>query len=182
MNRSVRYFPLVFLALIAVFSIVGVRNSAQDIPASQGSAGGSSKEKAHMDHKPKHGGTFFMCLDDTHHLEGVLLPPGTFRVYLYDDHMKPLKAEQVKQASGTIQIGDSEEAPKIALGPGKKKETMEAALGADVKFPVAITLLLHLPGMTPDARPELFDFTFSKFTDENGPGTSAPMGKMPGMK
>ena len=30
---------------------------------------------AHMDHKPKHGGTFFMSLDNVHHLEGVLLPP-----------------------------------------------------------------------------------------------------------
>ena len=90
---------------------------------------------AHADHKPKHGGTFFMCLDNSHHLEGVLLPPGTFRVYLYDDHTKPLKPDQVKLTSGTIQIGDSEDAPKIPLGPGKKKEALEASLGADVKFP-----------------------------------------------
>ena len=122
-----------------------------------------------------------MSADNSHHLEGVLLPPGTFRVYLYDDHTKPLKAEQVKQASGTIQIGDSENAPKILLVPGKPKEALEAALGAEVKFPVAITLLLHLPGMAPDAKPELFSFTFDKFTDENGPGASAPMGNMPGM-
>jgi hypothetical protein len=150
--------------------------------ASQGSAGGDSKEMAHADHKPKHGGIFFMCLDNDHHLEGVLLPPGTFRLYLYDEHTKPLKADQVKLASGTVQIGDSEDAPKIALGPGKKKETLETALGADIKFPVAITLLLHLPGMAPDAKPELFDFTFDKFTDENGPGTAAPMANMPGMR
>jgi hypothetical protein len=136
---------------------------------------------AHKDHRPKHGGSFFMSLDNQHHLEGVLLPPGTFRVYLYDDHTKPLKADQVKLVSGTIQIGDSEDAPKIALGPGKKKEALEAALGADAKFPVAITLLLHLPGMAPDAKPELFSFTFTKFTDENGAGTMAPMGNMPGM-
>ncbi len=182
MNRTTRYFTLGFLALIAVFSIGVVRNSAKDMPSSQGSTRGDSNEKAHMDHKPKHGGSFFMSLDNKHHLEGVLLPPGTFRVYLYDDHTKPLKADQVKEANGTIQIGDSEDAPKIALGPGKKKETMEAALDGEVKFPVAITMLLHLPGMAPDAKPELFNFTFDKFTDENGPGTSAPMGKMPGMK
>ena len=135
-----------------------------------------------MDHKPKHGGLFFMSLDNVHHLEGVLLPPGTFRIYLYDDHTKPLKADQVKLTSGTIQIGNSEDAPKISLGPGKKKETMEASIGANPKFPVAITLLLRLPGMAPDAKPELFNFTFDKFTDENGPGSSAPMGNMPGMK
>jgi hypothetical protein len=135
-----------------------------------------------MDHKSKHGGMFFMALDNKHHLEGVLLPPETFRVYLYDDHTKPLKADQVKEASGTLQIGDSEDAPKITLGPGKKKETMEASLGEGIKFPVAVTLLLHLPGMPPDAKPELFNFTFQKFTDENGPGTCAPMAKMPNMR
>jgi hypothetical protein len=182
MKRGVRYFLNGFLAMIVVFSLGAVRNSAQDMPPSQGSASGDSKEKAHMDHMAKHGGSFFMCLDNQHHLEGVLLPPGTFRLYLYDDHTKPLKAEQVREASGTIQIGDSEDAPKITLGPGKKKETMEAALGAEVKFPLAVTLLLHLPGMAPDAKPELFNFTYTQFTDEHGPGTSAPMGKMPGMK
>ena len=31
-----------------------------------------------MDHQPKHGGVFFMAPDRTHHLEGVLLPAGTF--------------------------------------------------------------------------------------------------------
>ncbi len=135
-----------------------------------------------MDHKPKHGGLFFMSLDNIHHLEGVLVPPGTFRVYLYDEYAKPLKTDQMKLASGTIQIGDSEDAPKIPLGQGKKKETMEASLGGNVKFPVDITLLMHLPGMPPDAKPELFNFTFDKFTDLNGSGSSAPMGNMPGMK
>ena len=133
---------------------------------------------AHMDHKPKHGGTFFMSLDNKHHLEGVLLPPATFRVYLYDDHTKPLKAEETRQASGTVQIGDSEDAPKINLAPGKKKETLEANLGDGPKFPVTFTLLLHLPGMAPDAKPELFNFTFTGFTDERGPGTCTPMPKM----
>jgi hypothetical protein len=182
MNCGARYFPLGFLTLITVFSIGALRTGAQGMPSSQGSAGGESKEKAHMDHKPKHGGLFFMSLDNVHHLEGVLLPPGTFRVYLYDEYAKPLKLDQVKLASGTIQIGDSEDAPKIALGPGKKKESMEASIGADPKFPVAITLLLRLPGMAPDAKPELFNFTFAKFTDENAAGSSAPMGNMPGMK
>jgi hypothetical protein len=133
---------------------------------------------AHMDHKPKHGGTFFMSLDNKHHLEGVLMAPSTFRLYLYDDHTKPLKLEETRQASGTIQIGDSEDAPKISLSPGKKKETLEANLGGNVKFPATFTLLLHLPGMAPDAKPELFNFTFTGFTDERGPGTCTPMPRM----
>src|ERR1700674_3731205 len=109
---------------------------------------------AHMDHKSKHGGTFFMALDNKHHLEGILVPPGTFRVYLYDDHTKPLKAEKPGKANGTLQIGESDDAPKIDLAPGKKKETLEANLGNGVKFPLPLPILLHLPGMEPDAKPE----------------------------
>jgi hypothetical protein len=131
-----------------------------------------------MDHKPKHGGTFFMSLDNKHHLEGVLLPPATFRVYLYDDHTKPLKAEETRQATGTVQMGDADDAPKFNLSPGKKKETLEAILGDAPKFPATFTLLLRLPGMAPDAKPELFNFTFTGFTDERGPGTCTPMPKM----
>ena len=152
----------------------------------QGPAAGSTpaapKKSAHKDHNPKHGGTFFMALDNKHHLEGVLLPPGTFRVYLYDDHTKPLKAEETKEASGTVQIGDSENTLKISLAPGKKKETLEAGLGDGVKFPVALTVLLHLPGMAPDAKPELFNFKFTQFSDERGPGTCTPMANMSNMR
>jgi hypothetical protein len=140
------------------------------------------RQGAHMDHKPKHGGTFFMALDNKHHLEGILVPPGTFRVYLYDDHTKPLKAEETRQASGTVQVGESDEAPKIPLAPGKKKETMDANLGSGVKFPLILTMLLHLPGMEPDAKPELFNFKFTQFTDERGPGTCHPMANMPNMR
>lgn len=148
-------------------------------PASTAAA---PEQGAHMDHKPKHGGVFFMALDNKHHLEGILVPPATFRVYLYDDHTKPLKAQETRQASGTLQVGDSDDAPKIDLAPGKKKETLEASLGNGVKFPVDLTMLLHLPGMEPDARPELFNFTFKQFTDEHGPGSCRPMPSMPHMR
>lgn len=175
-------------AILAKPSFIEPQNSAGDTSkASQapGSADASkpadTEQKAHMDHKSKHGGTFFMALDNQHHLEGVLLPPALFRIYLYDDHTKPLKAEKTRESSGTVQIGGSDEAPRIALGPGKKKEAIEASLGDAVKFPVALTVLLHLPDTPPDAKPELFNFAFTKFTDENGPGNCAPMAKMPDM-
>jgi len=154
------------------------QNQGEGQSPDSGSIPVAQEQGAHMDHKAKHGGTFFMSLDNKHHLEGVLLPPGTFRVYLYDDHTRPLKAEETKQAVGTVQIGDSEDAPKINLGPGKKKEALEVSLGDAVKFPVTLTLLLHLPGMAPDAKPELFNFKFTQFTDERGPGTCTPMPKM----
>jgi len=157
------------------------QNQAEGQAPAAGSVPAVPEQGAHMDHKSKHGGAFFMSLDNKHHLEGVLLPPSTFRVYLYDDHTKPLKAEETKQANGTVQIGDSEDAPKIDLAPGKKKETLEAKLGDSVKFPVTLTLLLRLPGVAPDAKPEVFNFDFKQFTDERGPGTCTPMAKMPNM-
>jgi hypothetical protein len=187
---------LAVMVLAVLSSMTGTAFFASNIPASpkssnrvqqspaEGQAAPSEapQQGAHMDHKSKHGGTFFMSLDNKHHLEGVLLPKGIFRVYLYDDHTKPLKAEETRQASGTVQIGDSDDAPKIDLAPGKKKETLEADLGEGVKFPVAITLLLRLPGMAPDAKPELFNFNFTQFTDERGPGTCSPMANMPNMR
>jgi len=168
-------------AVSARSTIASQEQTGGQTPASD-SAPPASNQGAHMDHKPKHGGTFFMALDNKHHLEGVMLPPATFRIYLYDDHTKPLKAEETRQASGTVQIGESDDAPKIDLAPGKKKETLEANLGDGVKFPVSLTVLLHLPGMAADAKPELFDFKFTQFTDENGPGSCAPMAKMPNMR
>ena len=148
---------------------------------STGSKPAAAAQAPHRDHNPKHGGQFFMSLDKKHHLEGVLLAPGIFRVYLYDQYTKPLKSEQTKQASGTVQVGDSERAAKIVLKRGMNKETLEASLGNEVKFPVVLTLLLHLPGMKPDAKPELFNFKFAQFTVETGPGGCSPMPGMPNM-
>jgi hypothetical protein len=148
---------------------------------SAASVPGEPGKRAHQDHNPKHGGIFFMCLDNKHHLEGVLLPSGTFRLYLYDAHTKPLKADQTKEAGGSVQIGESDSAPKIALGPSKKEEALEANLGEGMKFPVTLTVMIHLPGMPPHTRPELFTFKFSKFTDENSSEACVPSMKMQGM-
>lgn len=173
MRRIQAFFLFVALLAGTSFAAGGPARDPQD------STGRNSAGRPHKDHYPKHGGTFFMALDYKHHLEGVLLPPGIFRVYLYDELTKPLTAEQAKQASGAIQIGESDDAPKTALAPGKSEETLETALGANLKFPVAVTQWLHLPGMSANAKPEIFNFTFSRFTDENGPGVSTPVANMP---
>ncbi len=117
----------------------------------------------HQDHNPKHGGTFFMAMDNKHHLEGTLLPSGIFRVYLYDAYARPLSQNKVKQASGSVQLGDSPDAPKIPLTVSKDGRTLEVALGKDVKFPFTLTLLLHFPDTPPNAKPELFTFPFSHY-------------------
>ena len=111
-----------------------------------------------------------MSADYKHHLEGILLPSGTFRIYLYDVHTKPLIAEETKKTSGTVQVGDAENAPKIKLVPGRQTETLEAKLGNGLKLPVSLAVLLRLPGMAADSRPELFNFKFTQFTDERAAG------------
>lgn len=135
----------------------------------------------HKDRNPKHGGIFFMADDYKHHLEGVLVAPGTFQIYLYDDHTRPPNEREMKIACGSTQIGESGAAPRISLTPGNKKEMLEAKLGNRVEFPVEATLRLRLPGMASSAKPELFNFKFTKFTDEHGSGNCTLMANMSNM-
>ncbi len=186
LSRSSRITRIVFVLFSAIAllswntelrSAGGAAGAGAPMPAAQANPqapAAKSNRPAHFDHNPKHGGIFFMSMDYKHHLEGVLLPSGIFRVYLYDAHTKPLIAEETRKASGTVQIGDSEKAPKINLVPGTKVETLEVNLGKSLKFPVALTVFLRLPGMSADARPELFNFTFTQFTDERALGSCSP--------
>ncbi len=129
---------------------------------------------AHRDHNPKHGGTFFMALDNKHHLEGVLLPPGIFCVYLYDAHTQPLGHAELHQSSGTVQWGNSDGAPETLLVVDDDAHRLETVLGQEVEFPVTLTLLLRLPGSPPDAKPELFTFPFSHYSEQTSDGHGPP--------
>ncbi len=120
----------------------------------------------HGDHTPKHGGVFFMALDYKHHLEGTLSAPRTFRVYLYDARTQPLDAARVRQASGAVFWGELPDPPGIPLFAGKDGEILEAVLDRKIKFPVTLTLLLHLPGSDPAGKPELFTFTFESYSKD----------------
>ena len=131
----------------------------------------------HQDHEAKHGGIFFMAMDQEHHLEGVFMPPGVFRVYLYNAYTKPLSKDKVKDANGTVQVGDSPDAPKMPLTLSKDGKTLEIPL-PNVKFPFTLTLLMHFPDTPADARPELFTLPFAKYTNPN----DHPPSTMPGMR
>jgi hypothetical protein len=138
----------------------GVSGVAVDAGVVQPPADGS-----HEDHDPKHGGTFFMAMNNHHHLEGVLEAPGIFRVYVYDSFTKPLSLEQMKQVSGTVLVGESDNAPEIPLTLSGDGQTLEAALGSSATLPLTLTLRMRFPGMTMEARPELFTFPFQKYTE-----------------
>ena len=118
----------------------------------------------HQNHRPQHGGAFFMAEDNIHHLEGVLIDPGTFRLYLYDAYTVGLPPEDVKDTHGMVEIGDTGAGKEIALKPSDDGRTLEANLGPKVSFPITLTVRLHLPGEAPDAKPELFTFPFSNYS------------------
>lgn len=59
-------------------------------------------QRAHGDHNPKHGGTFFMAPDNWHHIEGTYPAPGRFRIYVYDDYSKPLSLAEARKVRGRV--------------------------------------------------------------------------------
>ena len=58
---------------------------------------------SHADHKPKHGGVFFMAADGFHHLEGTL-NGRDFRIYLYDNFTKPMDARRFQARVGSSRL------------------------------------------------------------------------------
>ena len=171
--------PLKILALSAAFAAFA--GTPQGVLAQSGAPAAPSKRpRPHANHRPRHGGLFFMALDNSHHLEGVLDRSNTFRLYLYDIYTRPLKPERVKLAQGTIQIGDSEDAPKIPLVLANGGLYLEAALGPSLRLPVKLNVSLRLPGAAPSAKAEIFTFPFSHYIANDAPSalpaTSAPSG------
>jgi hypothetical protein len=117
---------------------------------------------SHQNHSSQHGGILFMAMDGQHHLEGILEPSGIFRVYLYDSYTQPLVKELLKQAGGIVRIGESDSELKLALS--EDGNSFQVALPDATRFPLTLTLLMRLPGMDKDAKPELFTFPFSAYS------------------
>jgi len=101
--------------------------------------------RPHGDHNPRHGGGFvFMAVDQWHHLEGTLVRPATFRLYLYDDMARPLAASNL---SGRVAIADSngqEVGPSVPLvfGQSADHSTLEARLPAP-SFPLNLKVFMR---------------------------------------
>ncbi len=124
---------------------------------------GQGQGMAHADHDPKHGGIFFMALDEVHHLEGTLSAPRMFRVYLYDAMTMPLDSESMAQASGTLHWGEFPDPPAIPLKAGNEEEMLMAELDREIEFPLTLTLLLNFPGAA-EGDSELFNFIFDDYS------------------
>ncbi|MBI3934788.1 MAG: hypothetical protein HY316_08845 [Acidobacteria bacterium] len=118
----------------------------------------------HQDHASKHGGTFFMALNNQHHLEGVLDRPGIIRIYLYDSYTRPLSREELGRVPAKVIWGNRDGAPEIDLKPNADGTALEANAPEAVQFPFTLTLLCWFPGTSPTSRPELFTFPFSHYS------------------
>lgn len=132
---------------------------------------------AHRDHHSKHGGTFFMGLDNRHHLEGTLDPPGVFRVYVYDAYTKPVSAEELGEVQAKVIWGEQDGAPEIELKPNAEGTVLEAEAPDPIHFPLTLTLLCRFPGEAPTSRPELFTFPFSHYSHIDTTPHEHPVGQ-----
>ncbi len=175
--------PVVFCVLFLLLSCqVGEPPATENSPAEGGMTGSmegletsQGQGLEHSDHDPKHGGVFFMALDEVHHLEGTLTSPGVFRVYLYDAMTMPLDRGTTMQASGTLHWGEFPDPPGIPLKVGKEEGMLMAELDREVEFPLTLTLLLNFPGAQ-DGDSELFNFMFDEYSKPPAMGGSEGMG------
>jgi hypothetical protein len=113
--------------------------------------------RAHLDHKPKHGGTFFMAPDYRHHLEGVLGAPREFRVYFYDEFTKPIAADFDARAKSWKSGDDNSRA--LALRPNAAREYLSGNVPPELDFPLRIKMFVDFRD---GAGPQVFDFEFER--------------------
>lgn len=118
---------------------------------------------AHADHNPKHGGVFFMAPNQWHHLEGVLISPREFRVYMYNNFTRPIGARAFAQGS-TVQVHRGGNAPKmnLELKASDDGEYLKAELFDGLALPLSLSARIKFEGKT---QGELFDFRFEKLSD-----------------
>ena len=114
--------------------------------------------RAHGNHHPQHGGTFFMAPDTSHHLEGTYTSDGRFRLHLYDDYSRPLPIDKMKQAKGHVETGTR----VFPLVPAAKGQSLEADIG-ELPLPAGMTATIAFASNSPEYR---FDFTFPELSQD----------------
>lgn len=124
--------------------------------------------RAHGNHNPQHGGQFFMAPDSWHHIEGVYLPSGVFRMYLYDDFTKPLKLAEARPITARLvtkqvydpSTGKENEIEKFALV--RKGSYLEASIGQR-SLPARMSAKVTFKA---GDKENLFDFTFDTLSKD----------------
>lgn len=127
------------------------------MPASSGQAGHAHSAKdmegAHMDHRPRHGGAFFMAPNKLHHLEAVYSEGCGVRVVFYNAFIEPIAVDRFR---GFMRVSpQSDQQPDVMrfLDTSMDKTALSALIGNDVSPPFTIELYVRFPG---SVEPELF--------------------------
>lgn len=111
--------------------------------------------RAHMDHEPKHGGTFFMAPDGRHHLEGAM-EGGAFRVYFYDEFTRPVAASAFGARAEMWRAG-SDLVRAVGLGVEGEEAFQFVGVPREIGFPVRVKLFVDFRD---GAGEQVFDFEF----------------------
>jgi hypothetical protein len=115
--------------------------------------------RAHGNHHPQHGGTFFMAPDTWHHLEGTYSSGGRFRLHLYDDYSRPLAMDKLKQTKGRVATTARQALPLV---PAANGQYLEADIG-ELPLPASMAATIAFAPNSPEYR---FDFTFTEFSQD----------------
>jgi hypothetical protein len=118
--------------------------------------------RAHGNHNPQHGGQFFMAADNWHHLEGIYLPSGVFRLHLYDDFTKPLPVAQVREMKAEVVLKDPKTGQDKSIPLARSGRYLQAVIGK-LTFPAAMYAHVVFKPGGPHNR---FDFTFENYSKE----------------
>src|SRR5262249_7445827 len=116
-----------------------------------------SHQKSHQDHKPRHGGQFFMAPDQTHHLEGALSPDGQFRLYFYDEFTRPISPAGFRVTSAWARSSAAHaQALSLRLAPAPPSLAPTPARPPTQPLAVSTAIDFH-----DGAGPQPFDFDFN---------------------
>jgi hypothetical protein len=112
---------------------------------------------SHMDHSPRHGGTFFMAPDGVHHLEGALFGR-EFQVYSYDEYTRPIDAASAS-AAGFARAADQQKEWPLELARCTTGEYLAAEIDPAVAFPIRVKIRVTYAGAH---EPSVYDFDFDQ--------------------
>ncbi len=113
---------------------------------------------AHLDHKPRYGGSFFMAPNKIHHLEGVFDERCGFRVVFYNAFTKRIHVDRFRAFMNVV--SDKQHEPEVMrfLSPNGNDTALHADIGNSVTKPFGIELYVKFPESDD---PQLFNFRVS---------------------
>jgi len=139
--------------------------------------------RPHGDHNPRHGGLFFMAPDNWHHIEGVYLALGRFRVYLYDDYTKPLPLAQARKVRARVVLKEifdpatktTRELSSSPLALSRNGAFLEARIDP-LPLPAQMTAKISFG---PEDKESRFDFSFPAFSKDAAPSVAPLTSALP---